>query len=542
MKYKLIILIMSMCLPYAVNASDFSLTLSCPDTAKAGDIISCSINAKTNNLTGISAKYSLSSGLEYNSLNLDSGTTYNVNVCNSNGFSLGNTSGLPNTFKVGILKVKLSSNAGSNQDYKVSLVNLDGSDFEFNNVTGSNVSETIRIKSNNNNLNNLQIHTTEGYLDLGFSENKLNYTINSNDSVVIITGTTSDKNAKVTGLGSKSLNYGSNEFKIVVTSEIGTKKTYTINIIREDLRSSNNKLKSLSVSNTGIRFNNTEVYKETVNSNVESIKIDATAEDEKSKIEGLGEKKLNYGLNSFKVVVTAENGNKKTYSIDITRKDDRSADNSLKSLMVGDKKIELGTSNAYDVVVDSNVTNINLSASANNEKAIISGLGTKTLKHGINTFKIIVTAENKKERIYVLNVNRKDESIDNNISDNIDNTLKSLTVSNTNIVFNGSDSYTAVVENSISNVNIIAIANSEKAKVTGAGYHELEIGENKILVKVVASDQSEKIYTINIIRNQESSKKQVNIYLIIFVFISIFITLGVAIFLKMKKRKEFLSK
>ena len=530
MKKKLILLLVSIILPFAANAAEYSLTLSCPNTAVAGEEISCSINANTSDLGGISAKYSLTQGLEFVDLKLDSETTYSFNVCNSNGFSLGNTNGLPESFKVGVLKLKIATNATSNQEYKVSLVDLDGSDLDFNSVSGSNVSKTIRIKSDDNNLSSLTISGAT----LEFSKDILTYNVTINSETVTISGTAADKNAKVTGIGDKKLDYGENSFEITVTSEMGTKKTYTINVTREDLRSSNNNLKSLSVSNTKINYNNSQNYEETVKSDVEKVKIEAVAEDSNATIEGIGEKKLAYGPNNFEVVVTAENGAKKTYTIKIIREDNRSTDNSLKSLMIGDTVVELSDSNNYTITVDANKESIDLVATANSDKATINGLGTKTLKYGQNSFEIVVIAENEEEKVYTINITR--------IDDTEDNTLKSLTISNTNIAFDGSDNYTATVKNNISKVNIIAVANSERAEVIGAGYHNLEIGENKLTIKVIAANKAEKIYTINITRLQEEQVKvpntSANVSTIIIVCIVIFVIIGIVILLKLRKDRK----
>ncbi len=89
--------------------------------------------------------------------------------------------------------------------------------------------------------------------------------------------------------------------------------------------SSNNNLKNLTLSqgtlNPKFSKDITE-YKIEVENNIEKIKISAQAEDNKSEIRGLGEKKLKVGKNSFGVVVVAENGKTKTYTLVVDRKEE----------------------------------------------------------------------------------------------------------------------------------------------------------------------------------------------------------------------------
>lgn len=58
----------------------------------------------------------------------------------------------------------------------------------------------------------------------------------------------------------------------------------------------------------------------------------------------------------------------------------------------------------YDIVVENHVTSITLQAEAKDSKATIQGTGTFALKAGVNTFDIVVTAENGQTRTYQVNV------------------------------------------------------------------------------------------------------------------------------------------
>ena len=87
-------------------------------------------------------------------------------------------------------------------------------------------------------------------------------------------------------------------------------------------KSGNNNLKKIEVQGYKLTSKNNNEYSLTVKNTVEKIKIIADVADNKAKVTGAGEKKLEVGDNVFKLVVTAENGNKKTYTITVTRRDD----------------------------------------------------------------------------------------------------------------------------------------------------------------------------------------------------------------------------
>lgn len=86
--------------------------------------------------------------------------------------------------------------------------------------------------------------------------------------------------------------------------------------------STNNNLKSLSVEGAKIDFNkDTLEYNIEVENNVNKVKIDASTEDTKARVDGIGEREVKEGANKLEVVVTAENGNTKTYTINVTVKE-----------------------------------------------------------------------------------------------------------------------------------------------------------------------------------------------------------------------------
>lgn len=89
---------------------------------------------------------------------------------------------------------------------------------------------------------------------------------------------------------------------------------------KEDTRSKDNTLKSLSVSDGTLspKFSkNTTSYKVDLPADATSITVKATANDSKASVSGTGKIKLSAGNNEVNVVVTSEYGTKKTYTINV---------------------------------------------------------------------------------------------------------------------------------------------------------------------------------------------------------------------------------
>lgn len=285
------------------------------------------------------------------------------------------------------------------------------------NGTASSVTVNVAIpKSTNNNLSAL---TVDGTSVSGFSANTVTYNLGStNASSINIGATAQDSKASVSGTGSKSLSYGANSFKVTVTAESGAKKEYTINITRNDPRSTNNFLSSLTVSSGTLDFNrSTNSYTVIVENDVTSVTIGATAEDNKSSISGTGAKAINVYENRFSIIVTAENGSRRTYSVNIVRKDadgflgNVSRDNKLESLSIEGYDIEFDPEKlTYELFVDLLVEELTITAKQSDAKATLNQPETLILEVGSNELIYEVVAESGEVRQYIVTVIRSDKA------------------------------------------------------------------------------------------------------------------------------------
>lgn len=124
----------------------------------------------------------------------------------------------------------ISKNTGT---AKIIINPVDVADLSNNQKYSGSKSITITVnkpreKSNNNNLKGLSIDNAT--LTPDFNKDTLEYRVELESSVekININATKEDGYASVDGAGEKEVAEGENRFEIVVTSETGNKKTYTI--------------------------------------------------------------------------------------------------------------------------------------------------------------------------------------------------------------------------------------------------------------------------------------------------------------------------
>ena len=278
--------------------------------------------------------------------------------------------------------------------------------------------------------------------------------------------------------------------------------------------SSNANLKGLSANNgCNISFNGGTNYSCTVESGVTSVSVSASADDGGARVSGTGNKSLNYGNNKITVTVTAPAGNTKSYTINVTRKDDRSGNTNLESLSVGDGTLNPGfnanTTN-YSISVPYSVTSLNLKYKVADGKSKVSVHGNELVAEETTNVTITVTAENGATKTYTIAASR---GKDPNKVLNTDNNLNSLTV-DVGILspeFNRDvTNYAIYLPYEVSKVNFAYEASDTRYGVINFnGPETLGIGNNIYTISVKAEDESEKVYTVTVVRakvlNGESS-------------------------------------
>ena len=211
-------------------------------------------------------------------------------------------------------------------------------------TTKTTTTKTTTAKSNNANLSDLGIKPNDFK---GFRPGITSYDVEVENSVtsIEIYAKTQDPYAKATGGGKKNLSEGKNSFNIVVTAQNGTKKTYTINITRKVLEEDKEEEKEEDTSSEEMNFEEnindkvfglskltvegiklspefkSDIYEYTANYEGEAtaLNIMATAGQEGSNVEIIGNENLADGENLINILVTDNEGNIYTYQITLKK-------------------------------------------------------------------------------------------------------------------------------------------------------------------------------------------------------------------------------
>ena len=281
-------------------------------------------------------------------------------------------------------------------------------------------------------------------------------------------------------------------------SATGSQKTITVNIPKSD----NSNLSTLKVDGNNISgFSVSNLKYDLGNTDSDSMEISAVAQDNKATVSGTGKKSLSYGKNTFNVVVKAENGSTKTYTITINRDDNRSSNNYLKSLKISNAKISFNkyTLN-YNIVVDNTVDSIDIQVQPEDSKSSVRGTGKKNLNIYLNTYNVVVTAENGSKRVYKINISRKDEN-GNAGSLSTNNKLNSIEIKGYNITFDPDTlKYSITVDNTVEQVEISANVMDKNSTIKINNVDKLTVGENLITIEVLSQSGDTRTYEIMVLR------------------------------------------
>ncbi len=208
---------------------------------------------------------------------------------------------------------------------------------------------------------------------------------------------------------------------MLTSSSIGISEYQNISV---SIRNSDTTLSNLTVSPVGINFNkDTTDYTITVDHDVESVGIYATASSSRTSVTGTGDFKLKDYLNTFQVTVTAEDGSNTVYKVNVKRKDangrtavsskksnnEKSNDNKLTDILIPDCEIDFKEDiEDYSITVKPDTEKLMIRAIPSNENAKVEIEGNEEIEIGENIIKIIVTAENGDIKIFTIRVTRPD--------------------------------------------------------------------------------------------------------------------------------------
>lgn len=541
-KFLLFLLVM---IPIRINAMEIKLECS-PAVVKANDDISCNvIGVSDEYINGLSSNIVLSNNLEFVKFNVDD--AWEGSVVN-NKIGLYTNENKKGSFKFGVINLRVKSNVFDSNE-KVSLTNCVYSDSIFNSLKLSDISSDIRIASSNNRLSSLNIKPGS----LKFNPDTLEYNIEIDSSSVNISAVSESNKASISGnIGDNKLDYGVNIFKINVTSEQGDVRVYTLNVTRNDNRSSDGGLASLYVGDYKVNLKDGVYnYNVDIGNEISSVKINAKVNDNKSSfVSGYGERSvsLKEGLNKFEVKITAENGVVSTYTLNITRNiatnndnkleqsndknndnklEESNNDNYLDDLDIADNDIGFSKEKfEYSVTVGNDVNSLNINSVASSDSSKVEVIGNENLSVGENVVTIKVTALNGEVREYKIVVIKEDRVLSNN------NYLKSLEVVGYDLKFEKNKFNYFLEIGTESNLEINALKEESSATISISGNNDLK-NKSVITVSVKAENGSVRVYNINI-----KKKSEVNWLAIVIIIESIVVITVFGFLMVRDKRKE----
>ena len=285
---------------------------------------------------------------------------------------------------------------------------------------------TVSVKAENGNVKNyvLKVNRTcsnnaklrgitlsSGTLNPDFSDSVYDYTVKLDKTVdkISITGVKSVSSQKITGeVKDKEINFGKTNFTLVVESENGEKANYNIVVERDDTRDKTNKLSSLSLSSGTIKFDpETFDYETKVLYEVDKIDVVATPEKETSKVEVVGNDKLEVGENTIKIKVKSETGSESTYIIKVTRlkEGETLGDNAkIKNIVVNGYKLNFDYDKRKYKLVIKREKKLNIIVVMDEKDAKYEITGNKNLKDGSKIKILTKSADESAGEEYVINI------------------------------------------------------------------------------------------------------------------------------------------
>lgn len=221
---------------------------------------------------------------------------------------------------------------------------------------------------------------------------------------------------------------------------------------------------------------------------------------------------------------SSSNSNNSTQQPSI-KEDPKSNDVSLKEVTIDDESIDISDSMSYTTSKET----VSIYTASNDNKAIIEYNKSAKLNIGDNTINIKVTAENGDIKEYILNIIR--EKIASN------NKNIKIIIDDKDVVFNSFKSEVIYISNNKNKIDIKYELEDNNARVEITGNENLKVGQNEVIVKVIAENGEEQDYIIMIEKYSKVTEFVFNI-IVAAIIIGYFGGIGYLIYYLLKKKKK----
>ena len=360
--------------------------------------------------------------------------------------------------------------------------------------------EMNKYPSNNNNLESLSVSGVNIIPDFNPALTTYKARVDASITQVNLSAKTEDKYAKIEMDKVHTLKVGSNFIDVIVTSESGKVRKYTVLIEKEG--SKVNDLLSLGVDGVSVpNFDKDNLsYSYEYLYEKDSVFITHDLLDKQSSISGIGEVKLKVGLNTLPVVVTSENGETKTYNLNIKRLPINSAE--IEMLNVDQYPLDNGFKsqiNTYNLVIDNEFMKLNFDIKLKDDKATYKVIGNENLSLGINTITIEVNSSKKDvSKIYTFNV-YKQEFANNKLAYlEVDKGKFKPLFGTATMVYNLDVSY------EVDRITLSGESMVSSSIVSNLGVHPLEYGINHLKIPVKSNSGVTRMYHVFVNRSRSN--------------------------------------
>lgn len=278
-------------------------------------------------------------------------------------------------------------------------------------------------------------------------------------------------------------------------------KSYDIDNLKMDIKvlSSINTLDSLSIAGHKLdqTFKSDNLnYTATIDAN--SITIEATLTDSKSKVSGTGKKELKVGINKFSIVVQSESGSKKTYNLTVTRPS-KEEEEFITQLSAKGYNIKFeNTKSDYILKVGAKTNEIEIGATlTNNKYSFVTSYGPRIIQLKSGTTEALIKVKNQAGTIktYKITIIKESSSLSSNAN------IKSIKIENYTFDFDNNISNYDLTIGAEDHLNFEVTLEDPKAKYEIIGNQNLTNG-SQIIIRVTAEDGSINVFTLDVVKKE----------------------------------------